>query len=177
MTDEEKREEVRHYALEGETGCFKLKCHDAALKQLIISSIERLSKAAPSNVQEVAASQLQLMAVYHEMALAQSRRSFFWALIGAGAGLIFFIVAVCFVIQTGDAVTAVIPAISGAVVEVVAGIVFFLYSKATVQLWEFHSRLDALQRYLLANSICEGLEGEDRKKARAELIREIARGT
>jgi hypothetical protein len=43
------------------------------------------------------------------------------------------------------------------------------------QLSAFHSRLDVLQRYLLANSICEGLStAEERDKARAALIAEIS---
>ena len=137
---------------------------DAGGAAYILDSIERLSKAAPSNVQEIAASQLQLMAGYHETALAQSRRSFFWALIGAGVGLIFFMVAAGFALYTGNAAAAIIPVISGAVVEAVAGIAFFLYGKTTVQLGDFHSRLETLQRYLLANSICEGLEGDERNK-------------
>jgi hypothetical protein len=50
----------------------------------------------PSDVQKIAGSQLELLARYHEIALAQSRRSFFWALIGAGIGLLFFLCAVTF---------------------------------------------------------------------------------
>ena len=38
----------------------------------------------------------------------------------------------------------------------------------------FHSRLEVLQRYLLANSICESLDGEARNTACAELIKEIS---
>jgi hypothetical protein len=33
-----------------------------------------------------------------------------------------------------------------------------------------------LQRYLLANSICESLDGEARNAARAALVQEISRG-
>jgi hypothetical protein len=57
----------------------------------------------------------------------------------------------------------------------VASIVFWLYARTASQLSIFHNRLDALQRYLLANSICKGLDGENKNKARAELIRNIAR--
>jgi hypothetical protein len=56
-----------------------------------------------------------------------------------------------------------------------AGVVFYLYGKTTSQLGDFHGRLEALQRYLLANSICESLQGEGKEAARTELIREIAR--
>ena len=38
-----------------------------------------------------------------------------------------------------------------------------------------HSRLEVLQRYLLANSVCEGLSEAERYKARSALIGEISR--
>src|SRR5918998_609979 len=54
-------------------------------------SIDRVAKADPKDVQEVAASQLQLMAGYHRFVVSQSSRCFFWALVGAGVGLGFFL--------------------------------------------------------------------------------------
>jgi hypothetical protein len=143
----------------------------------IRDSIERISKADPSDVQRIAGSQLELLAGYHEIVLAQARRSFFWALIGAGIGLFFFLSAVAFVLLTSTAANAVIPLLSGAFVEGVAGVVFFLYGKAVTQLSSFHGRLEILQRYLLANSICESLKGEDQTKARVALIQEISRSS
>jgi hypothetical protein len=133
---------------------------------IIRDSIQRIGAADPANVQLIAASQMALLAGYHQIALAQSRRIFFWALVGSGIGLIFFVAAVA--LPTGIAF------LSGATVEIVAGIVFVLYGKATAQLSSFHSRLEVLQRYLLANSLCEALDGDDRNKARAALIQEIS---
>jgi hypothetical protein len=83
--------------------------------------------------------------------------------------------AVAFALWTGAALTAIVPLLSGAIVEVVAGVVFYLYGKTTQQLSSFHSRLEVLQRYLLANSLCESLTGEERNRARAALIQEISR--
>jgi hypothetical protein len=142
---------------------------------LVIDSINRIGRADPANVQQIAASQLELLAGYHQIALAQSRRSFFWALVGSGLGLLFFIAAVAFALGTGIALASIVPLLSGAVVEVIAGVVFYLYGKTTSQLSSFHSRLEVLQRYLLANSICESLDGEERNRARAALIQEISR--
>ncbi|XIA66807.1 hypothetical protein ACFIOY_13430 [Bradyrhizobium sp. TZ2] len=136
---------------------------------IIRDSIQRIGAADPANVQLIAASQLELLAGYHQIALAQSRRIFFWALVGSGVGLIFFVAAALSALPAGIAF------FSGATVEIVAGIVFVLYGKATAQLSSFHSRLEVLQRYLLANSICEALDGDDRNKARAALIQEISR--
>jgi hypothetical protein len=89
--------------------------------------------------------------------------------------LIFFVAATAFALATGITLAAVVPLLSGAVVEIVAGIVFILYGKRTTQLGSFHSRQEVLQRYLLANSLCEALDGDERNKARAALIEEIYR--
>jgi uncharacterized membrane protein len=105
-------------------------------------SIKRLEQANPANVQEIAASQLELLATYHQIALAQSRRSFWWALVGSGIGLVFFIAAVALALmKDGVAISAVISGLSGAIVEAVAGSVFVLYGRTTMQLSDFHSRL------------------------------------
>jgi hypothetical protein len=142
---------------------------------VISDSIFQIGRADPANVQQIAASQLQMSVAYYQIALDQSRLSFFWALVGSGPGLSLFIVAVAFALTTGVALAAVIPLLSGAIVEIVAGIVFYLYGKTTSQLSSLHSRLDVLQRYVLANSLCESLDGEERNKARTALIQEISR--
>lgn len=136
--------------------------------------VKSVASTKPDDVQAVAANQIGLLLGYHQIVQAQSRRSFDWALRGAGAGLAFFIVAVGFTIWTGKAVEAVIPVVAGAVVEVIAAVVFYLYGKTTLLLGEFHGRLERLQLYLLANSICQSLQGEQRDKSCVDLIREIA---
>jgi hypothetical protein len=143
---------------------------------LVRESIERLGTASTKDVQQIVASQLELLTACHQVALGQSNRSFFWALIGSGAGLLLFVVAVGFSLLTGLSQASIVPLIAGAVVEVVSGVVFYLYGQTSLQLSAFHGRLEVLQRYLLANSICEGLSEAERDKARAGLIGEISRG-
>jgi hypothetical protein len=123
-------------------------------------SIRRIGAADPANV--------ELLAGYHQIALAQSRRIFFWALVGSGVGLIFLVASVGQAFPTETF-------LSGVIVEIVAGIVFVLYGKTIPQLNSFHRRLDALRICLLANSLCEALDGDERNKARAALIQEITR--
>jgi len=144
------------------------------LENIVSRSINLIGEADPKDVQQIAASQLRMLAGYHQIALAQSGRSFFWALVGAGIGLLFFFSAAAFALVTGVTLAAVVPLLSGAIVEVVSGVVFFLYGKTTLQLSNFHSRLEVLQRYLLANSLCESLGEAERDKARAALIAEIS---
>jgi hypothetical protein len=96
-----------------------------------------------------------------------------WALIAAGVGLAFFIAAVGFIIYRHAESAAIISVVSGAVVEVISAINFYLYSKTSGHLADFHNRLEGTQRYLLANSICESLEGSHKQAARTELVRAI----
>jgi hypothetical protein len=138
-------------------------------------SLERLSKADPANVQEIVASQIELMTVYHNVVLEQAQQSFRWALRFAGIGLIFFMASASFATSTRKS-SASIPLISGAIVEVIAGVNFYLYAKTSEQLANFQGRLDKTQSYLLANSICEGLEGDVKQNSRAILVSIIAAG-
>lgn len=108
------------------------------------------------------------------MVLDQAKKSFLWALIAAAIGLLFFIAAVSSIIFLNLQNAAIIGVISGALVEVISGINFYLYNQTSKQLSDFQSRLDTTQRFLLANSICEGLEGLSKQQARSDLIKAIA---
>ncbi len=133
-------------------------------------AVDRLAKAKPSDVQEVAASQIKLLNSYYALVLEQARRSFRWALIAAGVGLLFFLAAIGFILLKQVDNAALISLISGALVQVISGINFFLYGKTSTQLSDFHNRLEQTQRFLLANSVCEGLTNEFKQKARSKLI-------
>ena len=139
------------------------------IEDSVHDSIQRIGAADPANVQLIAALQMEVLAGYHQIALAQSRRIFFWALVGSGVWVIFLFAAVA------KALPIEIAFLSGAILEIIAGIVFVLYGKTIPQLSSLHRRLEDLQRYLLANSLCEALDGDDRNKARAALIQEITR--
>jgi Cyanobacterial TRADD-N associated 2-Transmembrane domain len=146
------------------------------LNPWIVSAVDRISKAQPGNIQEIAASQIELLTRYYDEVLGQARRSFRWALIAAGVGLGFFLAAVGFLLMHEFQGVANISLISGGVIEVISAINFYLYAKTSAQLAEFHTRLDRTQRFLLANSLCESLDGQFKQKARLELIRKIGLG-
>lgn len=131
--------------------------------------LERLSKADPSKVQEIAASQIELLSIYHKLVLEQARRSFRWAIIAAGIGFCFFLASVAFLLFQQPQNLAVISLISGALVQIISAINFYLYGRTSAQLADFQIRLDQTQRFLLANSVCEGLDGEYKQQSRAEL--------
>jgi len=136
--------------------------------------IDRMAKADPKDVQEVAASQLHLLTGHYKIALSQSRRCLFWALFAAGIGVAFFVLAVFCGIIASNAVAAVIPFLAGLVMEAAAGLLFRSYGRTAAEASGFHQSLEDVQRHLLANSICEGLTGERREQTRADLVRRIA---
>ena len=140
-------------------------------------SINRLAEAEPGDILKVAASQIALLASYYKAVLDQAKMSFRWALVAAGIGLMFFLGAVFFLLTRESEAIATVGVISGALVEVIAGINFYLYNKTTAQLADFHYRLEQTQRYLLANSICEALQGNTKQETRAFLIQTIANPT
>jgi len=125
----------------------------------------------PAKIQEVAASQVVVSDMYYKNVLQHAQRLFRWALIAAGAGFIFFLVAVALLVFKQPLNGALISLAGGGVIEAIAVLNFYLYGRVFNQSREFHERLDRTQQYLLANSICENLEGEVKQATQIELIR------
>jgi hypothetical protein len=138
-----------------------------ALRQ---QAIQEVAKADPNNIQEVAASQLSIINSYYQSGLQQSQQSFKWSLIWGGIGLGFLIAAISFLLLRQPTEVAIASGIGGAFVELFAGTYLYLYKHASDQLAAFRISLESTQRLLLANSMCEKLEGEVEQTTRAELI-------
>jgi hypothetical protein len=134
-------------------------------------AVQEVAKADPNNIQEVAASQLSIINSYYQSGLEQSQQSFRWSLIWGGIGLVFLIAAVSFLLIREPTEVALASGIGGAIVEVFAGTYLYLYKHASDQLAAFRASLESTQRLLLANSMCEKLEGEVEQTMRSELIR------
>jgi hypothetical protein len=136
--------------------------------------VERLTHTEPDDILAIAGTQTEILTGYYTTALAQANQSFRWALVVGLFGLAFFFGAVAFLLTTQVQSIATVSVIGGALVEVISGILFYLYGKATIQLADFQQRLAQTQRFLLANAICESLEGEEKQKARSSLVHTIA---
>jgi hypothetical protein len=134
-------------------------------------AVQEVAKADPNNIQEVAASQLSIINSYYQSGLRQSQQSFSWSLIWGGVGFGFLLLAVGVLLFRQPTEVAVASGIAGALVEAFAGIFLYLYKHASDQLAAFRVSLESTQRLLLANSMCEKLEGETEQTTRAELIR------
>ena len=137
-------------------------------------ALESLSKAKPGDIQTIAASQINLLTGHYEMMLKQAEKIFKAAKFALVIGALLFTVAVMLMLSYQSNVIVTITFICALLVELISGINFFIYWKTVSQLKGFHFRFDRMQSYLLANSVCESLDGEARTASRQELIRKIA---
>jgi hypothetical protein len=134
--------------------------------------VERISKTDPVSIQEIVASQIELLTVYHNAAIDQARRSFRLALFAALIGLLFFSMAIGFMwfMQVN---TAIISFIGGILIEFISALNFYLYRISAGQLTGFQGSLDEVQRVLIANSLSETLDGDFKQQARLEIIKSM----
>ncbi|MGD0953758.1 MAG: hypothetical protein ABR985_15445 [Methanotrichaceae archaeon] len=139
-----------------------------------IEALQNISQADTGEVTKIASEEIKIIREYHLEVLKQSKQSFNWAKYVAIIGFIFFIGAVIFLLVFQLQSMATISLIAAALIEVSSGVGFYLYSKSISQMADYFHILDATQRYLLANSICEGLDGDYKQKARSDLIRTIS---
>jgi hypothetical protein len=140
----------------------------------IVNATAQLADVNKANPQDVAAGANNILTGYYSIALRQSQDSFRSALGAAIVGAAFFLLAVAFLLWTGSTEIATVSSIGGAVVEVIAGLNFYLYGKTTAQLDSYRRSLEQTQRFLLANSIAETL-GTEKEETRADLVDTIAK--
>lgn len=146
----------------------------AVSNNFFIHALDEVSRADPQNIQEVGAAQLSLSTSYYQNVLDQAKRSFVAAIISAAIGLAFFIASVSIFLVRNDVRAGTVSAISGAVVELISGLNFWLYGRTASQMNFFHIRLEQTQKYLLANSLSTKLSGSNRETALMELIKQVS---
>lgn len=142
----------------------------------ITSALKSVSKADPKNIQEVAAASFDLSDSYYANVLSQAKRSFNAAVVAGVVGSLFFLAAIVFALVSKQLNASLISSVGGAIVEVVSGLNFWLYSRTSIQLNSFHLRLERMQRYLLANSVAASLSGEHQESTLEKLVKIISEG-
>ncbi|MGA7933229.1 MAG: hypothetical protein WCA35_06755 [Kovacikia sp.] len=127
----------------------------------------------------------KLIENYYSDVLQQAKWSFISALTASVVAAGFFMGAVCWTMvasgkpQTPQATTQTVqPAsaspslslIAGVLVEVIAGINFYLYARASRQLAAYHICLERTNRFLLVNALCDDLSEEFKPVMQEKLI-------
>lgn len=136
--------------------------------------VTQISQTDPKDVQQNAANQITVLAKYYENGLSQAKASFSWAIAITIFSILSFIVAALLFVNNTDKTGTVIAAVGGALTQLIAGTLLFIYRRTLIQLDNYTAQMSKVQNYLLANSFAESLEGEAKEQARIELIKTVA---
>src|SRR5579859_15303 len=130
----------------------------------------------PDDVKGTLVLQMEISKQYHKNVLFRANLSFIFALVFAGIGILLFFSIIIFMVfgLSSNITTTVVSVVAGALVQVLSGINFYLYNRASAQLQTFHKGLDRLQNFMLADSICQGLDKADRSRTCSQLSLIIA---
>lgn len=143
---------------------------DKSLKE----SLDRLSNTDSKDVQGIGATQMEILNHYYSMGMDQSKNSFKFASAAALAGLAFFIVLIAYSVLKPQQNVINIASLGTVLSGFITGISFYTYNKSTSQLSSFHDKLFMTQRYLLANSMCEEINGGCKDETRSAIIKKLA---
>lgn len=150
---------------------------DSTLKDESLEEIKQKCREVavtdPGDTQKIASVLTEMSLHYYDDVRKQAERSFSAALTAAAVGTMFFLAAAVLVMNNRTD-KATISLISGSLIQVISGINFYLYGKAGRQFSLFHVCLERMNRFLVANSICENLTcPHKRDEIRADLVRMV----
>ena len=100
----------------------------------------------------------------------QIRKSFSAAMFSCFAGFMLFVLAFITFLLGGNNSASFMAGLSGAIVEIVSGLYFWMYKETSKQLGKYHKRLEATEKYLIALQIIEMLPEENRSEQYGKLI-------
>ena len=115
-----------------------------------------------------------------ENALEQSKTSFRWAVISTMVGFgcllasAVSLVVTVLVAREPPNLMGILTGVGSVLAQFIAGGQFWLYNKAGQRLEQSQLQLHHVQRFQLANSVCESLEGDVQQQARADLVKAIS---
>tara|TARA_B100000929_G_scaffold256247_1_gene218374 strand:- start:229 stop:840 length:612 start_codon:yes stop_codon:yes gene_type:complete len=111
----------------GESSFINLAASAGSDESLFRKNAQKITDTASSKIRDIVAAQIETLSVYHDLIINNARRSFQSAFASAIVGIIFLVVSVSFVLLGLSRDASIISTISGALVEVIAGVNFYLY--------------------------------------------------
>jgi hypothetical protein len=140
----------------------------------LLKNCEEIATAQPGDTHAIASVLQQMMVRYYEDVRKQAMQSFWSALGAAGIGMLFFLYAIWQTMSHGVSGSSWIGIAAGALTQFISGVNFYLYFKASRQFASFHICLERTNRFLLASTIAETLDGPARNEVRRALVDTIA---
>lgn len=148
------------------------------IPEVLAGAVSGGKKIAPPNVAKTPRSRDEIIKDYYEVVLKHVKRSFILAWTAAIVGSIFFLLAIVFFPIFRIQELSYISLISGAMIEFISAVNFYLYGRSARQLTTFHSRLEGVQSCIdvfnLADRVCDKIDGALQHEVRSVLVRKIA---
>lgn len=128
------------------------------------------SKEENQDIRALMFENLKELKEFYVICKQQIRKSFSAAMFSCFAGFVLFVLAVIIFLLGGDNSASLTAGLSGAIVEIVSGLYFWLYRETSKQLGKYHKRLEVTEKYLIALQIIEMLPEENRNEQYGKLI-------
>jgi hypothetical protein len=133
----------------------------------LIAECNKIAKSSPGDVQEIASVLQKMIVSYYGDVRRQSVLAFTAALVLEIIAVFLFFYSAMKENTNG---TGNLGVISGLLIQIMTGVVFYLYSQSARQFGGFHICLERTNRFLLANAMVEHLPEAERALKRAEVI-------
>ena len=128
------------------------------------------SKEENQDIRALMFENLKELKEFYVICKQQIRKSFSAAMFSCFAGFVLFVLAVIIFLLGGNNSASLTAGLSGAIVEIVSGLYFWLYRETSKQLGKYHKRLEATEKYLIALQIIEMLPEENRNEQYGKLF-------
>lgn len=110
--------------------------------------------------------------VYYDVSLSQARNSYTLAIVASIFGVLFFIFASIMVIFFNASVSdVIIPAVGGALTELIAGTIFIVYKKSLEQMNRYFDSLQINEKFLSSVNLVDKISIEKQDEMYCEIIR------
>lgn len=138
-------------------------------KNIVFEFVTNKSEQSKKNVLNMMADNVSELKEYYVISKQQARNSFSAALFICFFGIIIYLLGiVAYVFFNKD--ISLVSVISGTVVEIIAGLFFWLYKEATKQLSIYHQRLGNTEKYLIAYQMISEVPEEFRYEEQRNFI-------
>jgi hypothetical protein len=137
--------------------------------EALIRRCQEIAKTPHDNVQEIASLLQQMIVHYYQDVRQQTQWAFAIAVALEVIAVLFFFGSAAIAMR-GSVETAAFTAASGLLIQIMTGIVFYLYSQSAKQFGGFHVCLERTNRFLLANAMADHLPEAECAAKRAEVI-------
>lgn len=109
---------------------------------------------------------------YYIISKRQANKSFILAIVSCVLGVLIYICGFL-IVAFLDKNIILLTTISGTVVELIAGLSFWMYSKSLKQLNEYHRRLSSTEKYLTSIQLADKLEPTEREEMYRWIIERV----